>query len=76
MMALMTAGGTLHNTHTDTHTLIHQQDPRNCDEKRLYDDHCDNVRFITPRTIIVLALRALFSEFTPEFDSKYSLATV
>ena len=38
--------------------------------------YCDNVCFITPRTIIVLALRAIFPEFTPEFDSKYSLATV
>ena len=37
---------------------------------------CDNVHFITPRTIVLLALRALFTEFTPEFDSKYSLATV
>ena len=27
---------------------------------------CDNVRFLSPRTIIVLALRALFPDFTPK----------
>ena len=29
--------------------------------------HCDNVRFLSPRTIIVLALRANFPGFTPNF---------
>ena len=37
-------------------------------EGMLWHIRCDNLRFISPRTIIVLALRALFPEFTSEFD--------